>query len=73
MLQVRWLHSFTPVTYLCKLLGINEGQPWAGQIRPDEFVAHLPRYSASGLAPTGPAQALFKTSNRFVLQHELFG
>ncbi len=81
MLQVRWLHSFTPVTYLCKLLGINEGHscpsPEAslglGKFVPDEFVAHLPHYSASSLAPTGPAQALFKTSNRFVLQHELFG
>ncbi len=27
---------------------------------PDEFVAPLPRYSAYGLVPTGPAQALFK-------------
>ncbi|POT56572.1 hypothetical protein C3432_14260 [Citrobacter amalonaticus] len=29
-------------------------------------------YSAFGLAPSGPAQALFKTTTRFVLQLELF-
>ncbi|POT57046.1 hypothetical protein C3432_16900 [Citrobacter amalonaticus] len=29
-------------------------------------------YSAFGLAPSGPAQALFKTTTRFVLQPELF-
>ncbi|MBF8458504.1 hypothetical protein FMJ27_21935 [Klebsiella michiganensis] len=28
--------------------------------------------SSMSLAPTGPAQALFKTVNRFVLQLELF-
>jgi hypothetical protein len=39
---------------------------------PDEFVAHLPRDSAFGLTLSGPAQALFKTINRFVLQLELF-
>jgi hypothetical protein len=31
-----------------------------------------PRDSAFGLTPSGPAQALFKTVNRFVLQLELF-
>jgi hypothetical protein len=33
---------------------------------------HLPRDSAFGLTPSGPAQALFKTVNRFALQLELF-
>ncbi|TYF69987.1 hypothetical protein DJ537_24340, partial [Enterobacter hormaechei] len=49
-----WLRSFTPVTYLSKLLGINErllpltgGQPSAGQIRSDEFVSLLPPQSNS--------------------------
>ncbi|PLM00520.1 hypothetical protein CWN68_05335 [Klebsiella michiganensis] len=39
-LHMRWLRSFTPVTYQSQLLGINErllpltgGQPSAGQIR----------------------------------------
>ncbi|MBL3691304.1 hypothetical protein F1652_00845 [Pluralibacter gergoviae] len=39
-LPLRWLRSLTPVTYFCKLPGINErllsltrGQPAAGQIR----------------------------------------
>ncbi|RSW87657.1 hypothetical protein EGH53_25590 [Klebsiella aerogenes] len=34
--------------------------------------AASPRDSAFSLAPTGPAQALFKTASRFVLQLELF-
>ncbi|QBG08714.1 hypothetical protein DA718_16705 [Klebsiella huaxiensis] len=32
----------------------------------------MPRDSASGLTPSGPTQALFKTLNRFVLKLELF-
>ncbi|TKV20919.1 hypothetical protein FDX22_10070 [Citrobacter sp. TBCS-14] len=32
----------------------------------------LPRDSPFGLTPSGPAQALFKTVNRFVLQLKLF-
>jgi hypothetical protein len=38
----------------------------------DEFITLLPRDSTFGLTPSGPAQALFKTVNRFVLQLELF-
>ena len=33
----------------------------------------MPRDSASGLAPSEPAQALFKTVNRFVPQLDLLG
>ncbi|MBG0752433.1 hypothetical protein Q7O_001885 [Pectobacterium carotovorum subsp. carotovorum PCCS1] len=44
---------------------------WLVKFVPDEFVPHLPRYSAYGLTPSGSAQALFKTL-RFVLKLELF-
>ncbi|PBU50480.1 hypothetical protein BB542_04110 [Escherichia coli] len=65
--------SFTPVTYLCKLLGINERHPCLspkaslrlGKFVPDEFVTRLSRYSAFGLALSGPTQALFKTPLAF--------
>ncbi|AYL68878.1 hypothetical protein CUC50_23985 [Citrobacter werkmanii] len=43
-MQVCWLRSLTRITYSSKLIG---------------FI-HLPRYSTCGLAPSGPAQALFK-------------
>jgi hypothetical protein len=69
------LHSLTRITYYSKLIGMNQGpdrrQPPVVQIRSGEFVVHLPRDSASGLSPSGPAQALFKTGHRFVLQREL--
>ncbi|ATX03799.1 hypothetical protein CU079_20305 [Citrobacter freundii] len=49
-LHVRWLRSFTPVTYLSTLPGINEGHPcpspeaslWLVKFVPDEFVSLLP-------------------------------
>lgn len=55
-LQVRWLHSLTPVTYLCTLPGIRSLAALLGL---------WPR-------PFGASAALFKTASRFVLQLELF-
>jgi hypothetical protein len=72
--------SVTRITYLSKLLVINEGHPcpspeatfgWANSFLTNLSLP-LPRDSAFGLTPSGPAQALFKTVNRFVLQLELF-
>ncbi|HEY4468198.1 MAG TPA: hypothetical protein VGN53_10625, partial [Klebsiella sp.] len=72
--------SVTRITYLNKLIGMNEGHPCPS---PEvtfgcasSFLTNLslplPRDSAFGLTPSGPAQALFKTINRFVLQLESF-
>ncbi|APH96433.1 hypothetical protein AW111_01360 [Escherichia coli] len=49
-MHVLRLRSLTPVTYLCKLLGINERHPCLspkaslrlGKFVPDEFVTRLP-------------------------------
>ncbi|EKN5955661.1 hypothetical protein DVQ18_17375 [Yersinia enterocolitica] len=49
-LQVRWLRSFTPVTYLCKLLGIMSlirGSPYGPaqalfKMVYNQFVTQLP-------------------------------
>ncbi|MGY6028764.1 hypothetical protein ACUY4Q_001704 [Phytobacter sp. AG2a] len=41
-------------------MSLTEGSLRLFKFVPDEFVAALPRYSAYGLAPLGPAQALFK-------------
>ena len=72
--------SFTRITYLSKLIGIDERYPclspeaslWLVKFVPDEFVSHLPRDSAFGLTPSGPAQALFNSASPLVMQLELF-
>lgn len=53
-LPLRWLRSFTPVTYLCTPQGIHSLAALLGL---------WPR-------PTGPAQALYKMLKRFVMQLE---
>jgi hypothetical protein len=72
--------SVTRITYLSKLIGMNEGHPCPSPEATfgcaNSFLTNLslslPRDSAFGLTPSGPAQALFKTVNRVVLQFELF-
>ncbi len=53
---MRWLRLFTPVTELSLLLGIHS----------------LAALLGLRLAHSGPAQALFKTPERFVPQRESF-
>jgi hypothetical protein len=67
--------SVTRITYLSKLIGINEGHPCPSPEATfgcaNSFLTNL-SLPCRVIRPSGPAQALFKTVNRFVLQLELF-
>ncbi len=74
-LQMCWRRVLTPAytrhTSSCRCVG-GVCSPRSHSGLCSRGFAHLPRDSAYGLTPSGPAQALFKTVNRFVMQLELF-